>query len=314
MSSLTNINLRPKLIPYLISNNSFNQKPLIVVDVGSRGGYEPHWNLFGDQIRILGFDPDEKDCRRLNRQNKNSNVYYYPYALWETIGIRNFYLMSNPPSSSFFKPKQNFWERFPDEVNLKVKKVIRVKTVTLDSFAEENNLSYIDFIKLDIEGAELSALKGAQRLLKKSILGVTCEIVFDELCKNQPTFCDIDVFLKGFGFRLFDLGLFRKLRKTLSSTPELTPIGQVITGHALYFRDGTAEIISKSSAWRWGEIKVLKLASLMELFGLADCAIELIQVAKKNGLLKRYSREPLENLLSKSVKKMSDSGFFGLFK
>ena len=42
-----------------------------------------------------------------------------------------------------------------------------VKTICVDDFVEKNNIEKIDFIKLDIEGAELPCLKGAQKTIKK---------------------------------------------------------------------------------------------------------------------------------------------------
>jgi len=47
------------------------------------------------------------------------------------------------------------------------KGLIPVKTITIDKYIEENNISNIDFIKCDIEGAELLMLKGAVNSLRK---------------------------------------------------------------------------------------------------------------------------------------------------
>jgi len=47
----------------------------------------------------------------------------------------------------------------------------------------------------------------------------------------------------------------------------------------------------------WDDIKVLKLASIMELFCLPDCAIELIQTAHRNGLLQDKDVTHLIDLL-----------------
>jgi len=41
------------------------------------------------------------------------------------------------------------------------------KTITIDSYANRNNLRSIDFIKMDIEGSEVKALKGAEKTIKK---------------------------------------------------------------------------------------------------------------------------------------------------
>ena len=42
-----------------------------------------------------------------------------------------------------------------------------VKTKSIDDLVEEQNLSTLDFIKMDIEGAELKALQGAERCLRR---------------------------------------------------------------------------------------------------------------------------------------------------
>jgi FkbM family methyltransferase len=42
-----------------------------------------------------------------------------------------------------------------------------VESITLDSFVFKNNIEHIDFIKLDVEGAELDVLKGARETIKK---------------------------------------------------------------------------------------------------------------------------------------------------
>jgi trehalose-6-phosphate synthase len=41
-----------------------------------------------------------------------------------------------------------------------------VKTVSIDDFVKKNNIA-VDFIKMDIEGSEIAALKGAKETIKK---------------------------------------------------------------------------------------------------------------------------------------------------
>ena len=43
----------------------------------------------------------------------------------------------------------------------------KVKTLTLDSFVDSNTLPTVDFIKMDIEGAEFPALTGARKTIEK---------------------------------------------------------------------------------------------------------------------------------------------------
>jgi FkbM family methyltransferase len=44
-----------------------------------------------------------------------------------------------------------------------------VKTITLDAYVEEQGIEHVDLIKMDIEGAELLALRGSQRILSQPI-------------------------------------------------------------------------------------------------------------------------------------------------
>jgi FkbM family methyltransferase len=51
-----------------------------------------------------------------------------------------------------------------------------VQTITVDTFVKENDISRIDFIKIDIEGNELNALQGAEKSIKKFRPIIMCEI------------------------------------------------------------------------------------------------------------------------------------------
>ena len=45
--------------------------------------------------------------------------------------------------------------------------VLRFKTIAIDDFVDHNNISKVDFIKMDIEGAELDGLRGGEATLRK---------------------------------------------------------------------------------------------------------------------------------------------------
>ncbi|MBA7580849.1 hypothetical protein ES708_22744 [subsurface metagenome] len=105
--------------------------------------------------------------------------------------------------------------------------------------------------------------------------------------------------MRQMGFCLFDLALYRHARKSLRPNWHINvDYGQITFGQALYLRDGVNEIdYSSSLEGSWNNIKVLKLASIMELFCLPDCAIELIQVGHRKGLLQGWDVDNLIDLL-----------------
>ncbi len=80
----------------------------------------------------------------------------------------------------------------------------------------------IDVLKLDIQGHELEALRGAGRLLA-DIQVVLTEVEFTPLYDGQPLFADIDAFMRSQGFRLFNL-------YDLWCHPD----GQITAGDAIY--------------------------------------------------------------------------------
>jgi FkbM family methyltransferase len=58
---------------------------------------------------------------------------------------------------------------------------IKSRMITLDNYLETNNLPDIDFVKVDIEGAELGFLRGASKLFRQSVP----PIILMEMALNQ---------------------------------------------------------------------------------------------------------------------------------
>jgi FkbM family methyltransferase len=48
---------------------------------------------------------------------------------------------------------------------------VRVKTVSLDQFCQDHSIDQVDLLKLDVQGQEYSALKGAERLIRAGRIG-----------------------------------------------------------------------------------------------------------------------------------------------
>jgi FkbM family methyltransferase len=73
--------------------------------------------------------------------------------LWDVTGKPVFYFDNGPGSKVSFEKESNLTGE--------------TTTLTIDDWADGVNLSKLDFIKMDIEGAEMSALYGAERTISK---------------------------------------------------------------------------------------------------------------------------------------------------
>lgn len=311
MGALKSINKNPLFTKYLVAKDYFLKDKFRVIDIGARGGAEDHWDYYNDQVTILGFEPDPKECLRLNKRWKNSNKVFYPVALSNNAGTRDFFITKYLASSGFYKPDPKFWSRFPDGKHLAVRKKISIKTTTLDIFSKTERLTSIDFIKLDVEGAELDILKGAVYCLKTAF-GLSLEIEFSQVHEKQPVFNAVDAFVNKLGFKLYDLQINRIARNTLSPNmftrnPSPTPYGQVLWAQAIYLRDPVPSLQRKNYTG-WHKTKILKLASFMELLNLQDCAIELLLESNRQNIISKTEAEIFTDLmaLGKFSKKYSE--------
>ena len=287
---LKKINLQPKLIPWLIDNKIFSQEPVKILDIGARGGLEEHWKVYQSDIVQIGIEPDRVECDRLNK-NSDEHHIFYPFALGRKTEKRPFYVCQGQGSSSFYPANREFIERFDAQSSqlMTIRQTIEQETISLDTFCEQENLTQLDFIKLDVEGSELDILQGGKECLKQ-VIGLSLEVLFHSFLRNQPTFSEIDLWLQEQGFYLYDLASYRHGRKDFdlpSDSYGNTQDGQVLWAQALYLRDGFQELDRSDSSLSKNQTKILKLASFMELFCLPDCTFELLKKAVEYQLIEQ---------------------------
>jgi hypothetical protein len=80
--ALEHINFRPRMTKFLVNQQqAFSERPLLILDVGARGGFEDHWQIYGEQAIQIGFESDVEECNRLNQQSRHKNFKFYPVAL-----------------------------------------------------------------------------------------------------------------------------------------------------------------------------------------------------------------------------------------
>jgi FkbM family methyltransferase len=82
---------------------------------------------------------------------------------------------------------------------------VRVPVVRLDDWCSSHRLPAPDLLKLDLQGYELEALRGAAAVLPQ-VRFVLTEVSFAEFYSGQPLFTELATFLAAQGFHLAALG------------------------------------------------------------------------------------------------------------
>jgi FkbM family methyltransferase len=136
---------------------------MTVLDIGAHHGF---YSLLaskkvGRDGRVIAFEPSPRERERLARHltlNACSNVLVEETALGETEGQADFFLVADKETgcNSLRQPRTKHRTR---KVQVHVKR--------LDDYLRTARIERVDFVKLDVEGAELSVLRGAGEVLER---------------------------------------------------------------------------------------------------------------------------------------------------
>jgi hypothetical protein len=177
-------------------------------------------------------------------------------------------------TSSLYEPDlavMGFYHNLPHFCQ--VESVSDIDTVRLADVPEARGT---DFLKLDVQGAELEVLKSASHVLE-STLAIQTEVEFAPIYRNQPLFADVDVFLRsqGFAFHRFENLDGRVLQSLDVRHDNETERRQQLWADAVYIRN----ILD----WdRLPPAALLKLAIILhELYGSVDFALRLLELYDK---------------------------------
>ena len=151
------------------------KRGMTVLDIGAHHGL---YTLFASKLvgpggKVVAFEPSPRERGQLQRNvrlNFCSNVHIERYALGSTHSQTDLYVVEwGEDGCNSLRPPV---------VGSKTNRV-RVDVVPFDEAAARLGVTRVDFIKLDVEGAELDVLTGASALLQSASRPVLLIEVYD---------------------------------------------------------------------------------------------------------------------------------------
>lgn len=132
----------------------------IVVDVGAHIG---KYTILASKLvekkgKVIALEPEPENFKILTKNcelNNCKNVILLNYAVWDSTKDLKLFLTEATTEHSLKK---------------KTEKFIKVKTISLDRLFEKMKLKKVDWLKIDVEGAEIEAIRGALKSLEKKLI------------------------------------------------------------------------------------------------------------------------------------------------
>jgi FkbM family methyltransferase len=179
-------------------------------------------------LQVHAFEPNADLFPRLRANLADVPGERYRLALSSRSQTLKMFINDSPMTSSVLARNENS-ERYFDAVT-QTKEVRELEATSLDDWFDRSGLARVDIIKLDLQGYELEALKGAQRVLDRGVACVYLEVNYVPFYEGSATFGEIDVYMRSRGYKLFNL------YNTCTHLPE----GNIGSGDALYVPDQSA--------------------------------------------------------------------------
>lgn len=286
----------PRLIPLLYGDKKVVSEDFWLIDVGVSGGLDQYWRLWGTALHAVGFDPLVREIERLRAVETSPNIsyetafvicpsydrFFSPAERDDPVATKNNRSFSRSSSLAAIEAMKMDYSR--DIYNAGLPLELSDRHVSLDDYVVQHEIPFVDFIKIDTDGHDIEVLFGAEKMLiSRRVLGVALEANFHgPLHKAANTFANIDLFLRSHGYSLYDLEPYRYSRRELPAPfvyriPAQTVTGQLQWGDALYLRDFSNPNYQAMFSMQPTTPEIMKLACLFELFGLPDCAAELLE-------------------------------------
>lgn len=158
----------------------------VVIDAGANCGHLTVFfsKLVGQNGKIYAFEPDKFNIERIQKNmtlnpDLVDNIKIEDLLLWDKNEWIDFYEAGTVGSSAVWMPDTEH--------------CVKKQAVTIDDWVKNSHIQKLDFIKMDIEGAEIEALDGCVETIKN--LQPNFAIASYHIVNGEKTHIKVEAFL-----------------------------------------------------------------------------------------------------------------------
>lgn len=177
-------------------------EPTTIVDVGVATDTEELYRHFPNSKYIF-VEPVAEFESHLQHLCEKYNGNYILAAAGEENGTMNFEVAADLGASSFYRFREADDPEFSKMIGTEAQISRPVPVYTLDAIWEAFDGQGPSILKVDVQGGEMSVLKGAQNCLENFEI-IILEVSFFEQYYNQPLFADYVTYLNSRGYVIID--------------------------------------------------------------------------------------------------------------
>jgi len=162
----------------------------IVIDAGANVGCLSLYfsKLVGENGKIYAFEPDtfniDEFKSNLQLNVLSQNIIILDLLLWNENIMVDFNESGTVGSSANWIPENAI--------------IVKKQAIRIDDWVKNNDINKLDFIKMDIEGAEIEALDGCVQTILK--LKPNFAIASYHIIDGEPTYIKVEAFFKKIGY------------------------------------------------------------------------------------------------------------------
>ena len=211
--------------------------PLQIVDIGAsdiedKPVYDP---LMEEGLsNLIGFEPSPEMYEKL-KDLESDNAHYLPYALGDGTE-QTLKVCRAPGMTSLLEPDMELLTHFHgfDDWAI-VEERLPIQTHRLDDIEE---ISDIDFIKIDTQGAEYQIIEAGQKKITNAV-AMHVELSFKPIYHGEKSFAEVDLLVNKLGFSLHTMAQInrRAFRPMIFNNSIFDGLHHILQIDALYIKD-----------------------------------------------------------------------------